>query len=75
MSHDHVFIHGVHILLQDTKQEPHVRRYRNLPHVVWTQEGELYETRLLPPVFLLLPLPVCIPPFSPPPSELTSELA
>ena len=58
---DHVFGHPVHIF-QDTKQEPHVRRHRDIPHSLWTQERKLYKTRLLPLIFLLLPVPVRIPP-------------
>ena len=46
------------VILQDTRREPHVRRDGNLPHATKSQEGELHQTRLLPPQLLLLPLPV-----------------
>ena len=61
MSLKHVRISCPSSLEQDTKQEPHVRRHRNIPHAFWAQEGEFYKTWLLPHVFLLLPVPVGIP--------------
>ena len=45
---------------KDTEQKPHVRRHGNLPYPLWTQERELYQARLLPALFLLLPLSVSL---------------
>jgi len=43
---------------QDHVQEPHVRRNRDFPYIIRTQEGIIYQTRFLPSFILLLPLPV-----------------
>jgi hypothetical protein len=43
---------------QDHHQEPHVRCNRDLPNIVRSQEGKLYQARSLSCVILLLSLPV-----------------
>jgi hypothetical protein len=54
------FIEFDYLFPQDSREEPHVRRDRDLPDIASAQEGKLHQAGLLPCLFLLLPLPVCL---------------